>query len=153
MCFCYFGVNCPFNIKKKKWINQSYPTTTVIFFCISLLIYTVFTRQSQHCDVAKTLGKNEVVVRAWASRPALQGPQGLDGSPLHSLNSRSPPSAPPFYSEPNVLDESQGLLQEGNLSRYSGPLSVCLPLVRSCICPPAGGASPRDGLLYWPPRR
>ncbi|KAI4831384.1 hypothetical protein KUCAC02_000927 [Chaenocephalus aceratus] len=32
----------------------------------------------------------------------------------------------PSHSEPNVLDESQGHLQEGNLSRYSGPLSVCV---------------------------
>lgn len=50
-----------------------------------------------------------------------------------------------------MLDESQGLLQEGNLSRYSGPLSVCVPLVHSCICLPLGGASPQDGHLYRPP--
>lgn len=50
-----------------------------------------------------------------------------------------------------MLDESQGLLQEGNLSRYSGPLSVCVPLAHSCICPPLGGASPQDGHLYRPP--
>lgn len=44
-----------------------------------------------------------------------------------------------------MLDESQGLLQEGNLSRYSGPLSLCVPSVR-CICLPGGGALPQDGL-------
>lgn len=45
-----------------------------------------------------------------------------------------------------MLDESQGLLQEGNLSRYSGPpLCVCVPSVRHW-----GGASPWDGLLYRP---
>lgn len=44
-----------------------------------------------------------------------------------------------------MLDECQGLLQEGNLSRYSGPLCVCVPSVR-CICLPVGGALPQDGL-------
>lgn len=58
----------------------------------------------------------------------------------------SPSTLPlPLHSEPNVLDESQGLLQEGALSRYSAPqplrppthsttatTSVCVPFVRQC---------------------
>lgn len=46
-------------------------------------MYNVFysTVSEQHCEVAKTLylGKNEAVVRALASHPALRA-QGLDGS-------------------------------------------------------------------------
>ena len=50
-----------------KTINQSYPTTTVIFSCLSLLISNVSTQQSQHFEVTLYLGKNE----APASRPTL----------------------------------------------------------------------------------
>jgi len=42
-----------------------------------------------------------------------------------------------LYSEPNVLDESQGLLEEGNLSRYS-VTALCV----QCLCAGAGPAFP-----------
>lgn len=38
----------------------------------------------------------------------------------------------PFCSEPNVLDESQGMLEEGNLSRYS-VTALCLRCLTVCV--------------------
>ena len=40
---------------------------------------------------------------------------------------------PALHSEPNVLDESQGLLDEGNLSRYSQCSALCV-CVCVCVC-------------------
>lgn len=37
-----------------------------------------------------------------------------------------------LYSEPNVLDESQGLLEEGNLSRYS-VTALCVQCLTVCV--------------------
>lgn len=58
--------------------------------------------------------------------PVVDGVLTLDGTGLNSPS--LPPHSPlPLNSEPNVLDESQGLLQEGALSRYSGPPTPARP--------------------------
>lgn len=117
---------------------------------VYLLISNVFVQQSQVSTATQTLGKNKTAFRVQVSQPPLPALSGLRD--LMGISSALPklqfsPFAPPLCSEPNVLDESQGLLQEGNLSRYSGPLCVCVPSVR-CICLPVGGALLQDGLPF-----